>query len=127
MSALFLGWLVIQNPTEMHPTWKEIRAKVDFAGAFLLVIAISVQLMALSLGGNELAWSNGWVIGSLLGSVLLLAAFILTEARTTAIPIIPLRQLMGRNALAVQVANVCAGTAAYAVSLGSARYKVTII
>ncbi|KAF1847816.1 MFS general substrate transporter [Cucurbitaria berberidis CBS 394.84] len=112
--ALFLGWLVVKNPLELHPTWKEIKAKVDFAGAFLLVTAISVQLVGLSLGGNELPWSNGWVIGSLLGSLVLLALFIWVEARTTAIPVIPLRQLRGRNPVAIQTANICAGTAAYA-------------
>ncbi|CAO2647122.1 Nn.00g080440.m01.CDS01 [Neocucurbitaria sp. VM-36] len=112
--ALFLGWLVIKNALELHPTWKEIKAKVDFTGAFLLVTAISVQLVGLSLGGNELPWSNGWVIGSLIGSFVLLAIFIWVEARTTAIPVIPLRQLRGRNPISIQTANVCAGTAAYA-------------
>lgn len=97
----------------MHPTWTEIKAKVDFTGALLLVTAISIQLVGLSLGGNELPWSSGWVIGSLVGSFVLLAVFIWVEARTTAIPIIPLRQLRGRNPIAVQTTNVCAGTAAY--------------
>lgn len=99
----------------MHPTWKEIRAKVDFAGALILVAAISIQLIGLSLGGNELPWSNGWVIASLVGSIVLLGMFVFVEATTTAIPVIPLRQLVGRNPVAVQLANVCAGTAAYAV------------
>ncbi|KAF2016950.1 MFS general substrate transporter [Aaosphaeria arxii CBS 175.79] len=112
--ALFLGYLVIKNPLELHPTWQDIRAKVDFAGALLLVTAISIQLVGLSLGGNELPWSNGWVIGSLVGSLVLLALFIYVEATTTAIPVIPLRQLVGRNPVAVQISNVCAGTAAYA-------------
>jgi MFS family permease len=115
--ALLLGWMVIKNPTEMHPTWKEIRAKVDFSGALLLVIAISMQLVGLSLGGNELPWGNIWVILSLVGSCVLLAIFFLVEAKTTAIPVIPLRQLVGRNPVATQIANLCAGTAAYAVSL----------
>lgn len=112
--ALILGWLVIKNPTEMHPTWKEIKAKVDFTGALLLVTAISIQLVGLSLGGNELPWSNVWVITSLVGSVVLLGVFFLVEAKTSAIPVIPLRQLIGRNPVAIQIANVCAGTAAYA-------------
>jgi hypothetical protein len=100
---------------ELHPTWAEIRAKVDFTGALLLVTAISMQLVGLSLGGNELPWDNCWVISSLVGSVALLALFFVVEARTTAIPVIPLRQLVGRNPVAVQITNVCAGTAAYAV------------
>jgi hypothetical protein len=112
--ALVLGYLVVKNPVQLHPTWEEIKAKVDFTGALLLVTAISIQLVGLSLGGNELPWSNGWVISSLVGSFVLLALFILVEANTTAIPVIPLRQLYGRNPVSIQIANVCAGTAAYA-------------
>jgi hypothetical protein len=112
--ALILGYLVVKNPVQLHPTWEEIKAKVDFTGALLLVTAISIQLVGLSLGGNELPWSNGWVISSLVGSFVLLALFILVEANTTAIPVIPLRQLYGRNPVSIQIANVCAGTAAYA-------------
>ena len=100
---------------ETHPSWQEIKDKVDFAGAFLLVSAISIQLVGLSLGGNELPWSNGWVIGSLVLSVVLLGVFVWVEAKTTTIPVIPLRMLRGRNPIAIQTANVCAGLAAYAV------------
>ncbi|KAF2766348.1 major facilitator superfamily transporter [Teratosphaeria nubilosa] len=112
--ALFVGWLVVKNPCVVKPTWEQIKAKVDFIGSLLLVTALSVQLVGLSLGGNELPWSNGWVIGSLVGSIVLLAVFFVVEAKTTAIPVIPLRQLRGRNPVAIQTANVCAGTAAYA-------------
>jgi len=80
--ALFLGWLVISNPTTRHFTWQEIKARVDFTGALLLVVAVSIQLAGLSLGGNELPWSSGWVIGCLLGSIVLLATFVLVEAIT---------------------------------------------
>jgi len=113
--ALFLGWLVIRNPMEAHPSWREIKEKVDFAGSLLLVSAISIQLVGLSLGGNELPWSNGWVIGSLILSFILLATFIWVEARTTTLPVIPLRMLYGRNPIAIQTANIFAGLAAYAV------------
>lgn len=112
--ALFLGWLVIGNPTTRHFTWQEVKVRVDFTGALLLVVAVSIQLVGLSLGGNELPWSSGWVIGCLLGSIVLLAVFVWVEATTTAIPVIPLRQLSGRNPIAIQFANLCAGTAAYA-------------
>lgn len=112
--ALLLGWMVIRNPIEHKPTWGEIKAKVDFVGAFLLVTAISVQLVGLSLGGNELPWSSGWVIGSLLGSTALFVLFFWVEAKTTTIPVVPLRMLRGRNPIAIQTANICAGLAAYA-------------
>lgn len=117
--ALLLGAFVIENPTGAlglnQSSLREIWRKVDFSGSILLVLAISIQLVGLSLGGNELPWSNGWVIASLVGSVALLALFITVEAKTRAIPIIPLRMLRGWLPVTVQIANVCAGLAAYAV------------
>ncbi|KAH6887964.1 major facilitator superfamily-domain-containing protein [Thelonectria olida] len=114
--ALVVGALVVSNqPGGFHlqgglgAVWK----RVDFVGAFLLVLAISVQLLGLSLGGNELPWASPWVIGALVGSVALFALFLVVEAKTAAIPVIPLRLLHGRLPIATQVANVCAGMAAY--------------
>ncbi|KAJ3542276.1 hypothetical protein NM208_g4186 [Fusarium decemcellulare] len=114
--ALIIGALVVKNQSGgfsldsgLGAVWK----RVDFSGSLLLVVAVSVQLVGLSLGGNELPWSSPWVIGSLIGSIALFALFLLVEARTSAIPVIPLRLLQGRLPIATQAANVCAGMAAY--------------
>jgi MFS family permease len=126
IAALIIGYLVIRNPEGgfvlsdndegegggLKAVWR----RVDFTGSILLVVAISIQLVGLSLGGNELPWSSPWVIGSLVVSVVLLAAFLLVEAGTKAIPIIPLRMLRGRLPITIQFANICAGMSAYAVS-----------
>ena len=122
-----LGYFVVTDQPRRDDSegrWKGVWHKVDLLGAMLLVTALSVQLVGLSLGGNELPWSNGWVIGSLVGSVILLGLFIWVESRTTAIPIIPLRMLSGRLSVSVQLANVCAGLAAYAVGQTLSRLFV---
>lgn len=118
-AALVLGYLVVRNPqTGLHgSSWGAMWRAVDISGALLLVTAISVQLVGLSLGGNELPWSSPWVVGSLVGSVVLLGLFLLVEAKTKAIPVIPLRMLHGRLPGLTQVTNVCVGLSAYAVSL----------
>ncbi|KAH6956979.1 multidrug resistance protein fnx1 [Fusarium avenaceum] len=114
--ALVIGALAVSDQaggfslgSSLGTVWK----RVDFSGSLLLVVAVSVQLVGLSLGGNELPWSSPWVIGSLVGSVGLFALFLLVEAKTSAIPVIPLRLLQGRLPIATQCANVCAGMAAY--------------
>lgn len=117
--ALLVGALVIKDPEGIIGSGHGMKVawtRVDFTGASILVIAISVQLLGLSLGGNELPWGSPWVIGSLVGSILLLRLFFYVESRTKAIPIIPLRMLRGRQPISVQTANVCVGLAAYAVS-----------
>ncbi|KAI1878152.1 uncharacterized protein JN550_000334 [Neoarthrinium moseri] len=114
--AFVLGYLVIKNPqTRFHEqSFRETWRAVDVSGALLLVTAISVQLVGLSLGGNELPWGSPWVIGSLIGSVILFVVFLIVEARTSAIPVIPLRMLKGRLPTSTQITNVCVGLSAYA-------------
>lgn len=117
--ALVIGALVIKDPEGIIGTghsMKDAWTKVDFTGACLLVVAISIQLVGLSLGGNELPWGSPWVVGSLLGSIALLGLFFYVEATTKAIPVIPLRMLHGRLPISIQAANVCVGLSAYAVS-----------
>lgn len=115
--ALVIGFLAVKNQPGLNTSggiavlWK----RVDFVGALVLVVAISTQLVGLSLGGNELPWSSPWVISSLLSSVVLFGLFFFIEARTTAVPIIPLRMLKGTLPIATQISNVCAGMAAYGV------------
>lgn len=118
--ALVVGALVIKDP-EIEDDLEDddkgsILSRIDFLGAFLLVLALSIQLVGLSLGGNELPWSSAWVILSLVGSFMLLVAFFTVEARTSAAPIVPLCMLRGKLPVSTQIANVCVGMAAYSVS-----------
>lgn len=121
VAAFIIGYKVVKNQeSELNMADArigDIWRKVDITGAVLLVVAVSTQLLGLSMGGNELPWSSPWVILALLGSLVLFVVFVRVEATTSAIPIIPLRLLRGRLPVATQLTNVCAGLAAYAVSL----------
>ncbi|PGH12236.1 hypothetical protein AJ79_04416 [Helicocarpus griseus UAMH5409] len=120
--ALIVGHLVIKNQfhlqTANHGSSKTalsaIWNRVDLSGALLLILGLSSQLVGLSLGGNELPWNSGWVISSLVASVLILGLFMFVEATTSAMPVIPPRMLRGRLAVSAQISNVCVGMAAYA-------------
>lgn len=118
--ALGLGYVVLTFPEKEAESdtnqGQGIWQQIDVSGACLLVLALSSQLVGLSLGGNELPWSNIWVILSLVSSVIFLAAFVAVEAKTTAVPIFPLKMLHGILPVSTQIANVCVGMAAYAVS-----------
>ncbi|KAF5670631.1 major facilitator family transporter fnx1 [Fusarium heterosporum] len=92
--ALIIGVLVVSDQSggfSLDGNLGTVWQRVDFSGSLLLVVAVSVQLVGLSLGGNELPWSSPWVIGSLIGSIVLFALFLYVEAKTKAIPVIPLR------------------------------------
>ncbi|KAM0252673.1 hypothetical protein ACHAP5_000964 [Fusarium lateritium] len=116
LMTMVIGALVVSDQAggfSLDSSLGTVWRRVDFSGSLLLVVAVSVQLVGLSLGGNELPWGSPWVIGSLIGSIGLFALFLLVEAKTSAIPVIPLRLLQGRLPIATQCANVCAGMAAY--------------
>jgi MFS family permease len=127
LMVLVLGHFVLKFPAkqqhEHDPAQQSqgIWQKIDLSGACLLVLALSSQLVGLSLGGNELPWSNLWVILSLVASVVFLALFVYVEANTKAVPLIPLKMLRGVLPVSTQIANVCVGMAAYAVSFAVAE------
>ncbi|KGO58347.1 Major facilitator superfamily domain, general substrate transporter [Penicillium expansum] len=117
--ALIMGYIVLKFPsrnTEPSSDGRKqgIWQQIDVLGACLLILALSAQLVGLSLGGNILPWTHMWVILPLLSSVVLLVAFVAVEANTTAAPLIPLKMLRGQLAVSTQISNVCVGMAAYA-------------
>lgn len=97
---------------EAESMWR----KVDLSGATLLVLGLSAQLAALSMGGNNYPWGDSRVIGAMAISVVLLVMFVLVELRTRAIPVMPMSMLTGGLAISNLISNVCVGMAAYAVS-----------
>lgn len=119
--ALVMGHVVLKplaRHTESSPDrpTQGLWHQIDVLGACLLILALSAQLVGLSLGGNILPWTSIWVILPLVASLVLLSAFFAVEAKTSAVPLIPLKLLRGPLAVATQIANVCVGMAAYAVS-----------
>ncbi|KAJ5190033.1 Major facilitator superfamily domain general substrate transporter [Penicillium cf. griseofulvum] len=117
--ALVMGYIVLRFPprnVESSPDGqtKGIWQQIDLLGACLLILALSAQLVGLSLGGNVLPWTHIWVVLPLVSSVVLLATFVVVEAKITAAPLIPLKMLRGQLAVSTQIANVCVGMSAYA-------------
>jgi MFS family permease len=94
---------------------KSLWVQIDLSGAVLLVLGLSAQLAALSMGGNNYPWTDVRVIVSFVVSVILLAGFIVVELRTRAIPVMPMYMLKGQLAISNLISNVCVGMAAYAV------------
>lgn len=124
MAGLMVGYFVIENPpqngrldeteeSEQTSLW----TRIDLAGATLLVLGLSAQLTALSLGGNQYPWSDFRVITSFVVSVVILVAFVWVELRTKALPVLPMSMLHGRAVISNMVSNVLVGMSAFAVSI----------
>jgi MFS family permease len=124
MAGLVVGYCVIKNPPP-HETVLGTEAsgqmsvwrRIDFLGAVLLVLGLSSQLTALSLGGNQYPWTNIRVIVSFVVSVVILIVFVWVEWRTKALPVLPLSMLRGRVVISNMVSNVLVGMSAFAVSI----------
>ncbi|KAL2260310.1 hypothetical protein VTK26DRAFT_5718 [Humicola hyalothermophila] len=118
--AVVVGYVVLEDPPCVDPCvdpkrrFRSAVGRLDLSGSLTLVLGLVSQLMGLSLGGNEFDWASTPVVGSLVGSVVLLGMFVGVEATTRAVPMIPLGMLKGWQPVAVQLANAFSGMAAYA-------------
>jgi len=100
---------------------RSIWGHIDLSGSILLVLGLSAQLAALSMGGNDFEWASWQVLLSLALSIILLGAFIVVEMRTNAIPIMPISMFKGGLAVSNILSNVCVGMAAYGVRMSIHR------
>ncbi|KAJ2806349.1 hypothetical protein H4R21_000901 [Coemansia helicoidea] len=72
-------------------TAREKLARIDFAGALLLLAGLVLVLLGLTWGGKDYPWASPAVAVTLVLGVGLLAAFVVVEARYAREPIIPMR------------------------------------
>ncbi|KAL3421609.1 major facilitator superfamily transporter [Phlyctema vagabunda] len=92
----------LHNPkqTDWKLSFKEKLARMDILGALFLISAMVCLLLALQWGGNEYAWSDSRVFGSLIGFGLLLAVFVSLQARHADNVTIPFRIITQRTVAA---------------------------
>lgn len=79
--------------------------RVDFLGSFTLVTALTLFLLAMSIGGNYLPWTS-WIIFVLFtASFAFVATFVHVELKVAAEPIIPIELLKDRTIAGSAIAN----------------------
>ncbi len=71
--------------------------RIDALGALTLVSSVTLFLVALSLGGNERAWSDPVVLGTLFGGLGGAVIFVLVEKFVAREPLMPLRVLFKKT------------------------------
>lgn len=131
LAGLVIGHLVIKNPPPEEigianegDGKPSMLRQIDISGAVLLVLGLSVQLAALSLGGNQYPWSDFRVIACLVGSFVVLAIFVVVELKTRALPVMPMHMLKGRATISNMISNVLVGMSSYAVRIFSLHYAI---
>ncbi|KAI8353223.1 major facilitator superfamily domain-containing protein [Blakeslea trispora] len=79
--------------------------QIDFLGAFFVVVAVVCFLIATSLGGNSVAWSDPIVYGLLIASVVMGLCFCWVEAKVAQNPLMPWHIISARTPFASSMAN----------------------
>ncbi|WP_414637537.1 MDR family MFS transporter [Amycolatopsis sp.] len=91
-----LGVLVVVIAAAALPSVKStLKPRIDYLGILLIALASTGLTLFTSWGGTEYPWASPTVIGLAVGSVILLALFVLVEQRA-AEPMLPMRLFRGR-------------------------------
>ena len=109
IAAIALVQVVMVEPiTDRH------RHRIDWLGMCTLLGWTVLLVFALEVGGRDYAWSSPVIIGSLVGSVLMFVAFVLTERRV-AEPLITLTLFRVPALRAASVISVPLGMVMFAI------------
>lgn len=78
------------------PPLREILVRIDPLGTALSIPGLVLLIYGLT-SGNIIGWDTGAVIGTIVASVVLLAGFVLVEARIASKPLVPRHLWTGPN------------------------------
>jgi EmrB/QacA subfamily drug resistance transporter len=98
------------------------RPTIDYAGAGVLTVALTLLILGLLEGGQAWAWGSLQGVAVLAAGVVLLGGFVLIERRA-ADPVVPLQLLRNRLLVATSLVAACVG----AVLIGLTSYVPTFV
>src|SRR3954447_13181270 len=117
--CLLAGAMIMRRFTERVD---RRRPRIDYAGAAVLTMALTLLILGLLEGGQAWAWGSAQSIAVLGAGVVLLAVFVGIERRA-ADPVVPLRLLRNRLLVATNLVSACVG----AVLIGLTSYVPTYV
>lgn len=113
LACLFLGNTVPAGDTSVQDA--PMLEQLDITGAGLLFFGLVFQLLSMTFG-SDYSWTDAATVATFAASIVTLTLFCIQERRCKAIPILPLRLLVGTRTVAMLLANVAIGIIAYGVS-----------
>ena len=115
VAAAMIGW-------KFHERVERRRPRIDYAGAAVLTVALTLLILGVLEGGQAWAWGSPQSVAVLTAGALLLGVFVAIERRA-ADPVVPLRLLRNRLLVATCLVAACVG----AVLLGLTSYIPTFV
>ncbi|KIW77617.1 hypothetical protein Z517_10063 [Fonsecaea pedrosoi CBS 271.37] len=103
--VVFLGLLTTYFP-KAHPrlegmSKQQILKRIDYLGAILSVVGITLFLVALQSGGYTHPWASGYVLAQLIIGILLIIAWVIWEWKYAPHPMIPRELYQGQRVVAL--------------------------
>jgi MFS family permease len=117
--CLLTAWMIWSR---FHEKVEPRQHRIDFAGAALLSVSVTLLLLGVLQGGTGWAWDSPQSLAVLGAGVLLLVAFVLVERRA-AEPILPFWALSRRLLWTTNLLGFCVG----AVLIGLTAYVPTFL
>jgi len=126
--CILAGWMLIRT---FHESIERRKHRVDYAGATLLTVGMSLIILAVLEGDQAWAWNSVWSIGAFGIGAVLLVAFILVE-RKAAEPVLPLwvfsrRLLVTTTLISLGVGAILIGLTSYVPTYLESTIHVTPI
>ncbi|MCU1667556.1 MAG: Major facilitator permease [Blastococcus sp.] len=115
VAAATVGLRFHEQVERRHP-------RIDYAGAGVLTVALTLLILGLLEGGQTWAWGSPQSITVLAAGAVLLGVFVAIEHRA-ADPVVPLRLLRNRLLVATNLVAACVG----AVLIGLTSYVPTFV
>jgi EmrB/QacA subfamily drug resistance transporter len=111
--------VLLQRTLHLPVTRRNVH--IDYLGAALLTAGVSALLIWVTLAGDSFAWMSPETALFVGGGLIAIAAFIVTELRTTE-PIVPLRLFRDRTTTLAIVASMAVGVAMFGSSVFLGQY-----
>jgi MFS family permease len=102
---VFIGLATTYFP-KSHPrmegsTKRKILARMDYVGAALSIVGITLFLVASQAGGYSHSWESAYVLVQLIVGILLIIAWIVWEAKFAKFPMVPKEMFQGQRIVAL--------------------------
>lgn len=114
--------ILIQRTLHL-PAIAKRKVKIDYWGILLLSGGVSLLLIWMSLGGSEFEWASATSLMMVVGAMLLLAAFILVEIKSSE-PLLSMSLFKNRTFTFAVIASLAVGVSMFGTSVFLSQYMI---
>ncbi|MBE7325367.1 MFS transporter [Nocardioides sp. Y6] len=115
------GWLLLQRTLKL-PQRPRKQVSIDYVGAFLVMLGVSLLLVWISLAGNQFAWTSTISLVLVVSAVVVTLVAVWWEAKVAVDPLIPLRLFRDRTTSLATLASVSVGIAMFGSGVYLSQY-----